>query len=57
MNLPQKHSSTHTSIFAVMSGLAQQHNAINLAQGFPDFQIDERLCALLGEAAREGHNQ
>jgi len=57
MNIPQKHSNTGTSIFAVMSGLAQQHNAINLSQGFPDFDIDERLSALLGDAARLGHNQ
>ena len=52
-----KHSTTSTSIFAVMSGLAQQHNAINLSQGFPDFHIDEQLSHLLGEAARTGHNQ
>ena len=40
-----------------MSALAQQHNAINLSQGFPDFHIDEQLSGLLGEAARNGHNQ
>ncbi len=57
MNLPQKHSNTGTSIFAVMSGLASQYNAINLSQGFPDFPIDEQLSGLLGKAAREGHNQ
>lgn len=55
--LKPRHSNTGTSIFAVMSGLAQQHNAINLSQGFPDFHIDERLSHLLGEAARTGHNQ
>ncbi len=52
-----KHSATGTTIFAVMSALAAQHNAINLSQGFPDFHIDEQLSRLLGEAAREGHNQ
>ncbi len=57
MNLPQKHSNTGTSIFAVMSGLASQYNAINLSQGFPDFPIDEQLSDLLGRAAKEGHNQ
>ena len=57
MNLPQKHSNTSTSIFAVMSGLASQYNAINLSQGFPDFPIDEQLSDLLGRAAKEGHNQ
>lgn len=55
--LPQKHSSTATSIFTIMSALAQQHNAINLSQGFPDFHIDEQLANLLSEAAHKGHNQ
>jgi methionine aminotransferase len=40
-----------------MSALAQQHNAINLSQGFPDFAIDERLAHALGNAANEGYNQ
>jgi methionine aminotransferase len=57
MQLPQKHSNTGTSIFAVMSGLATQHNAINLSQGFPDFNIDDRLAAALSEAAMKGYNQ
>lgn len=57
MQLPSKHSSTATSIFTVMSALAQQHNAINLSQGFPDFPIDPQLAHLLGEAAQKGHNQ
>ena len=56
-DFPQKHSATGTTIFAVMSALATQHNAINLSQGFPDFHIDEQLSHLLGEAARNGHNQ
>ena len=46
-----------TTIFTVMSALAQQHGAINLSQGFPDFDAPAELLALLGEAAREGHNQ
>ena len=54
---PQKHSATGTTIFTVMSALAQQYNAINLSQGFPDFHIDEQLSRLLGEAASTGHNQ
>lgn len=57
MHLPQKHSATGTTIFTVMSALAQQHNAINLSQGFPDFHIDERLSAALGQAAADGFNQ
>lgn len=46
-----------TSIFAVMSALAQQHNAINLAQGFPNFEPPQRLKDLVGQAIQEGHNQ
>lgn len=57
MEFPLKHSATGTTIFTVMSALAQQHNAINLSQGFPDFPIDAQLAGLLGKAASEGHNQ
>ena len=46
-----------TTIFTVMSQLAAQHNAINLGQGFPDFECDPRLQALVTEAMRAGHNQ
>ena len=54
---PQKHSITGTNIFTVMSALATQHNAINLSQGFPDFNIDEQRSQALGDAARNGLNQ
>lgn len=57
MHIPHKHSATGTTIFTVMSALAQQHNAINLSQGFPDFPIDERLANLLHEAAKGNYNQ
>ncbi|MBS1687632.1 MAG: aminotransferase class I/II-fold pyridoxal phosphate-dependent enzyme [Bacteroidetes bacterium] len=57
MELPQKHSATGTTIFTVMSALAQQHSAINLSQGFPDYPIDEQLGKLLYEAASTGYNQ
>ncbi|MBS1783113.1 MAG: aminotransferase class I/II-fold pyridoxal phosphate-dependent enzyme [Bacteroidetes bacterium] len=46
-----------TNIFSVMSALAVQYNAINLAQGFPDFAIDERLSSLLYEAVQGNFNQ
>lgn len=46
-----------TTIFTVMSTLAAQHNAINLGQGFPDFQMNEELLALVNEAMLKGHNQ
>ncbi len=40
-----------------MSLLAQQENAVNLSQGFPDYQADENLIQYLGEFSRKGHNQ
>ncbi|HET8694103.1 MAG TPA: aminotransferase class I/II-fold pyridoxal phosphate-dependent enzyme, partial [Aquabacterium sp.] len=46
-----------TTIFTVMSALAQQHGAINLSQGFPDFDAPAELLALLDQQARAGHNQ
>jgi len=46
-----------TTIFTVMSMLAAQHNAINLGQGFPDFDMPEELVALVCEAMKRGHNQ
>jgi methionine aminotransferase len=46
-----------TTIFTVMSALASQHNAINLGQGYPDFQMNEELIALVNEAMEKGFNQ
>lgn len=46
-----------TTIFTTMSVLAQQHNAINLGQGFPDFLMSEELIALVNEAMKSGNNQ
>ena len=46
-----------TTIFTVMSALAQQHGAINLSQGFPDFDAPVDLLSLLEQATRSGHNQ
>ncbi|HSC54589.1 MAG TPA: methionine aminotransferase [Phnomibacter sp.] len=46
-----------TSIFTVMSALAAEHKAINLGQGFPDYQMDEGLTDLVSKAMRDGHNQ
>lgn len=57
MHLPQKHTATGTTIFTVMSALAQEHGAINLSQGFPDFHIDPMLAQALGDAAKNGYNQ
>lgn len=57
IQLPAKHSATGNTIFSVMSAMAQQHNAINLSQGFPDFQIDEQLSRFLAQATTDGFNQ
>lgn len=57
MQLPQKHSATGTTIFTVMSAMAQRHDAINLSQGFPDFDVDEKLGQFLHEAVIKGYNQ
>lgn len=46
-----------TTIFSVMSALAQQHGAVNLGQGFPDFGCDARLLDAVNQAMRNGHNQ
>ena len=46
-----------TTIFTVMSQLAAEHGAVNLGQGFPDFNVPERLIEALGRAMREGKNQ
>jgi methionine transaminase len=46
-----------TTIFAVMSKMAVENNAINLSQGFPDFPIDSKLVNLVSKAMQEGHNQ
>ena len=46
-----------TTIFTVMSVLAAEHKAINLGQGFPDFNMSEELVALVAEAMKKGSNQ
>lgn len=45
------------SIFAVMSKLAAEYGALNLSQGFPDFDTDPALIQLVTEAMQAGHNQ
>ena len=46
-----------TTIFTVMSALAAQTGAVNLGQGFPDFDCDPALLDHVGNAMREGLNQ
>lgn len=64
-DLPMKYPSpiqsklpgTGTSIFAVMSGLAVKHNAINLSQGFPDFEVSSELIDKIHAFMKNGYNQ
>jgi len=46
-----------TSIFAVMTALANEHQAINLAQGFPDFDVNPKLTELVHHYMKAGMNQ
>jgi len=46
-----------TTIFTVMSRLAQECGAINLSQGFPDFNADDLLFERVAHWMRNGHNQ
>ena len=46
-----------TTIFTLMSALAAKHGAVNLGQGFPDFDCDPHLADAVVAAMREGWNQ
>lgn len=46
-----------TTIFTVMGQLAHQHKAVNLSQGFPNFDPDPKLLAMVEKALKENHNQ
>jgi len=46
-----------TSIFATMTKMATENNAINLAQGFPNFAVDEKLAAIVAEVVKKDVNQ
>ena len=46
-----------TTIFAVMSKMAADHNALNLSQGFPDFPISEQLIDFVHQGMKKGLNQ
>jgi len=57
MNIKSKLPDIGTSIFSVMSAMAREHNAVNLSQGFPDYDIDEELKAMMIRHVRNGENQ
>ncbi len=57
MDLRSKLPQLGTTIFTVMSQLAMQHQAVNLGQGFPDFEPDPRLLDAASRAMHQGMNQ
>ncbi len=57
MTLATKLPKVGTTIFTVMSQLALEHQAVNLGQGFPDFDVPQRLVDALARAMAEGKNQ
>ena len=57
MKIETKLPKVGTTIFTVMSQLAMQHKAVNLGQGFPDFDGPEALRAALNRHMHEGKNQ
>lgn len=57
MQVASKLPHVGTTIFTVMSALAQEHNAINLSQGFPNYNPADRLQRLVFEYMQRGHNQ
>lgn len=56
-HLPSRLPTVGTTIFSVMSALAQEHGAVNLGQGFPDFDCDPALVDAVDAAMRGGLNQ
>lgn len=57
MNIESKLPEISTTIFTVMSQLANQYNAINLSQGFPDFECSKELTGLVEHYMNAGYNQ
>ncbi|WP_321807880.1 pyridoxal phosphate-dependent aminotransferase [Burkholderia sp. BCC1993] len=54
---PSRLPNVGTTIFTVMSALAAEKGAVNLGQGFPDFDCDPRIVDAVAAAMRNGHNQ
>lgn len=57
IQLTSKLPKVGTTIFTVMSALANEHKAVNLGQGFPDYPMSEELTALVSEAMKNNYNQ
>ncbi len=56
-NSPSKLPNVKTTIFTTVGLMAKKHNAIDLSQGFPNFEADSQLMALVAKSMYEGHNQ
>ena len=56
-SIKSKLHKTGTTIFSIMSGLANEYGAINLSQGFPDFEVSKELIGLVNKHMLDGHNQ
>ena len=57
LSINSKLPAVGTSIFTVMSALATEYKAVNLGQGFPDFDMSHELTSLVNEAMKKGMNQ
>jgi methionine aminotransferase len=57
MNIASKLPQLQPSIFSVMTAMANEHGAINLAQGFPNYPCDPRLINLVVDYLKKGMNQ
>mgnify|MGYP003634354984 CR=1 FL=1 len=57
MNFTSKLPEVTTNIFTVMSSLAKENDAINMSQGFPNFESDPKLIELVSKAMKSGYNQ
>lgn len=57
VNIKSKLPEIGTTVFTVMSQMAQRYNAINLGQGLPDFPMSEELIGLVDKAMKSGQNQ
>lgn len=57
MDIRSKLPKVGTTIFTVMSALANEHNALNLSQGFPNYPSSQHLNDLVNQAMNNGYNQ
>lgn len=57
LSTPSRLPDVGITIFDIMTKMANEHGALNLSQGFPDFDIDPKLVNLVHHYMQEGHNQ